>query len=176
MSKDGNKEIEIKLSYKNKREILDKLGPTAKFAGIKNFHDIYYRFKDNEMKNTNDALRLRITEEASELTYKSKTEDRDNVWHRTELTTTVSSPEILDQILSGVGIQRLYEYQSQKEYWMLDGCEIVFAHFTLPAELDFMEIEGSSEKEIRTVVERLGDSVVEVGENFFKVFDNARNK
>lgn len=176
MSKDNNKEIEIKLSYQNKEEVLKKLGPEVKFAGSNDVHDIYYRFNGNEMKNVHDILRLRITDGESELTYKSKAEDSHNVWHRTELTTAIGSAEILDQIFGGLGIQKLSEHKSRKEYWLFDGCEIVFARFTAPADLEFMEIEGDSEDKIKSVVSRLGNSVTEVGEDFFKVFDDARNK
>ena len=176
MSPKNEKEIEIKLSFKDKNLVIDKLGPGAKFIKTINVHDIYYGFNDTKMKNIHDILRLRIKEGDSELTYKSKVEDSANVWHRTEISTSIGSPESLNKILTNLGIKKLYEYLSQKEYWLSENCEIVFAKFELPAHLEFMEIEGESEDEIRKIVTSLGDSVEEVGEDFFKIFDDVRKK
>ena len=170
-----NKEIEIKLSFKNKKDVLAKLGKKAEFVKKVNVHDIYYGLEDTQMKNSKNIIRVReIKNGKSELTFKSKVEDKNNIWHRIELTTEISSAQTLDKIFSHIGVKKIYEYESEKEYYNFLGMEIVFAKFTLPTLLEFMEIEGDLETDIRRVVNKLGSSVQEVGEGFFNIFDKAR--
>ena len=129
------------------------------------------------MKNSNQLIRIReIKGDKTELTFKGKAQDKNNVWHRKEINLKIDSVHNMEKILLNLGLKKISEYQSQKEYWKLGNLEIVFAHFTVPTELTFMEIEGPSEKEIRQVVEQLGDSVKEAGEEIFEIFDQIRKK
>jgi len=172
-NKPKEKEIEIKLTFKNKEEVLSKL-KTAKFVKKVAIHDVYYGTGEN-MSNSNSLTRIRDIEgEEIELTFKSKAQDNNNVWHRVELTTIISSADTMGKILSHLNLNKISEYQNIKEYYDVDGLEIVFADFTLPAKLIFMEIEGESEEEIRKILSILGDSVKEAGEEIFDVFDKAR--
>lgn len=174
------KEIEIKLLFNNKEEVisklsLDKLSPEMKFERKLNIHDRYYSQGSSDMRNIHSLIRIReIQNSQAELTYKGKMKDKKNIWHRVELTTQIASPEIMDRILINLGFNRISEYKSEKEYWKFNGLEIIFAKFTIPAYLKFMEIEGTSEKKIRNIVKKLGNNVQEVGEEIFEVFDRKR--
>lgn len=170
------KEIEIKLLFRNKKSIISKLGKKMKLDKKLVISDKYYSNADNkaDMSNKNNLIRIRNFDNKVELTYKGKALDNKNIWHRTELTTEIKSPEIMEGILDNLGFKKISEYKSKKEYWHFDNLEIVFARFSLPASLEFMEIEGTSEKKIRKVVKQLGNNVKEVGEEIFKIFDNKR--
>jgi len=169
-----DKEIEIKLVFKNKKAIISKLKPFIKFRRKLNIHDSYYGY-GFDMRNINNLVRIRtVNEKKSELTFKGKTKDRKNIWHRTEISTPIKSPEKMEKILLNLGLNKISEYKSEKEFWKYKKQNIVFAKFTMPAHLTFMEIEGNSDKEIKETVKLLGDNVKEVGEEIFKIFDKAR--
>lgn len=173
MNKD--KEIEIKLLFKNKKAIINKLKPQIRLKTKINIHDRYYGYDSFDMRNINNLVRIRtINKEKSELTFKSKAKGRKNIWHRTELNTQIESPEIMEKILLNLGLNKISEYKSRKEIWNYKKQEIVFAKFTAPARLSFMEIEGNSEKAIKKLVNSLGNKVKEAGEEIFEVFDKAR--
>ena len=70
----------------------------------------------------------------------------------------------MEKILLNLGLNKISEYKSEKEFWKYKKQNIVFAKFTMPAHLTFMEIEGNSDKEIKETVKLLGDNVKEVGE------------
>lgn len=175
MKQKTKKEIEIKLLYRSKTKIISKLGPRMILEKGESIHDVYYGQKGCDMRNINILTRIRkIKNGNAELTCKGKTKDKKNIWHRIELTTKISSPEIMKEILISLGFNKISEYKSRREYWKFNGLEIIFVNFTLPAPLKFMEIEGASEREIRNIVKRLGNNTREVGEEIFKIFDNQR--
>ena len=174
MSKD--KEIEIKLLFKNKKLVINKLKPQIKYKSKINIHDRYYGYDRFDMRNVNNLIRIRtINREKSELTFKGKAKDKRNVWHRTQLNTKIESPEKMEKILLNLVLNKISGYKSEKEFWNYKKQEIVFAKFIVPAQLNFMEIEGDSEKEIKKTVEFLGNNVKEVGEEIFEVFESEQS-
>ena len=167
-----NKEIEIKLLFKNKKSIIAALQPQIKSKGYFFVRDTYFGHKNTTMENTHELFRIRETNKKNtELTLKGKAADKKNIWHRTELTIKIDSSETAREILAYLGFQKIREYESRKEHWDYDGAEITFAKFFKPARLEFMEIEGKSNKQIRALVKKLENKVQEAGEEIFKVFD-----
>lgn len=172
----NQKEIEIKLLFKNKREIVSKLGSKMKFKKKINIYDKYYNRGNFDMSNIHSLLRIReIKDGDTELTYKGRAQEKKNIWHRVELTTKITSSREMEEILRKIGFNKISEYKSEKEYWIFNDLEIIFAKFTSPAYLEFMEIEGKSERKIKNTIQRLKDNVQEVGEEIFEVFDRKRN-
>ncbi|MHA1657499.1 MAG: CYTH domain-containing protein [Promethearchaeota archaeon] len=172
-----NKEIEIKLQFKNKRKIISILGKKIKFQKRLRIHDEYYNRSWSDMRNTHDLVRIRSVKNGNaELTYKGKAKDKNNIWHRIELTTSIMSPGMMKKILDNIGLKKISECQSEREYWQIGNLEIVFVKFNLPVSLEIMEIEGTSEKEIRDMVKKLSKYVKKVGEEIFSVFDKERAK
>ena len=170
-----NKEIEIKLLFKNKKKIVSMLGVESQKKI--SLYDTYYGLKNSDMSNKHSLIRIREEKNGkAELTYKGKTRDKKNIWHRIELNTDIGSPEVMKKILNKLGFEQISEYKNEKEYYNYQGLEICFAKFTLPAKLSFMEIEDENEVKIRNLVTKLGNNVKEVGEEIFAVFDKARKK
>jgi predicted adenylyl cyclase CyaB len=169
------KEIEIKLIFKNKNKIINKLKPEIKLERKISIYDKYFSKDFLDMKNTHNLIRIRKinNNNDAELTFKSKTKNQGNIWQRTELTTTIQSPEIMEKILTHLGFKKISEYKSQREYWKFQDLEIIFIKFTKPAFLEFMEIEGKPKK-ILEVIKKLGNNVKEVGEEIFEIFDLKR--
>ena len=81
----------------------------------------------------------------------------------------------MENILNLLGFEKLSNYRQVREFYDYLGLELSFARFTFPAKLNFLEIEGKSERQIRQVVKVLDGYVQEVGEEIFKVFDKIHN-
>jgi len=166
------KEIEIKLLFKNKKKIISLLLPEIKFEKKTKIKDRYYSQEHFDMRNIHELIRIReYSDRKAELTYKGRTKDSGHIWERKELTSRIESPEIIDEILLNLGFHKIREYFSKREYWHFNGIKITFSNFIKPKPLKFLEIEGNSKKKIKNVLKRLGDSVQEVGEEIFAIFD-----
>ena len=70
----------------------------------------------------------------------------------------------------------LLENHSEREYWQLSKVEIAFVELTKPTKLKFMELEGPSEEEIQNVLDELNDLVEKVGDDYFKILDEANKR
>lgn len=172
----NNQEIEVKATFQDQQAVINILGTQLTFNKSVSITDTYFS-SENSMSNANNLVRIReINDNKVELTFKGKTIDTDNIWQRTEITTLVDSAANAKAILLQLGLKVVSEYQNTKEYYDYNGLEIVFAKFTLPAKLDFMEIEGDTTTAVTELVQMLGKSITVVGEEIFKVFDQVRDK
>ena len=86
------KEIEVKLTYKDKDKILERLKEIgAVFREKYLLEDYYYSLTGTDMSNTNDLLRVRKQGDKHELTLKGKCETEGNIWERIELNTVINT-------------------------------------------------------------------------------------
>ena len=164
------KEIEVKLTYRNKRKIigiLKRLG--AKSEGRYALEDSYFS-RHGSMSNQNEILRIRKKGEDSELTFKGKCIDKGNIWKRTELSTGISDSKTLEKIIVLLGLKKLKENISERDIYTLGGLEIVFIEFSKPQQLSILELEGM-EKSILKLINKLEPHVQAVGEDAFSKFD-----
>jgi predicted adenylyl cyclase CyaB len=171
----NNKEIEIKLTFKDKKLVENRLVELgAKRLESFGLRDRYYS-RTQSMSNSNQLVRIREKGARAELSFKGKAEIDKNIWTREELTTTVSDPEKTEKILLSLGIEKIKENSSERETWSIYGLDVVFINFTKPAKLFLLEIEGDPEK-IRKLIGELGSLVVESGEEEFEKFDSRKQK
>ena len=99
-----NKETEIKLRYKNRRQttkLIKKLG--AKHKEKYRLHDTYFSFQ-NDMSNSHEIVRIREKGKSCELTFKGKCKSKGNVWNRVELTCKIDKPSTMCAILTNLGL------------------------------------------------------------------------
>ncbi len=170
-----NTEIEMKLLFSSKEKIVSLLGSSMEFQGKKSIRDVYYTEKGKGISNDKHIFRLRREDnKEAELTYKGASLDNEGIWHREELNVGIKDGEVMEKILGILGLERFSEYTSKREYWKFGNANIVFINFFFPAELEFMEIEASSEEQIKEIVEILGNEVSKAGEEIFEVFDRKR--
>jgi len=170
-----DKEIEVKLKYKNKKDLIKKL----KELGAKKkenilLEDTYFGAPGANMSNKNSITRVRIKNSESELTYKGQCKDKNNVWERTEITAKIENSEQMKLILQNLGLEKISENKSIREVWILDKCEIVFIDFVKPDKISILEIEGPTEKKVHEIIKKLGTLVDKIGEEAFRKFDEAR--
>jgi len=172
-----DEEIEVKLNYENKEKIVEILKQlNAKFEKKFELHDTYYGLGHSSMNNKNNLVRIRKKGDKSELTFKGNCIDTENIWKRTEITTQISNPEKMNQILLNLGLNKIKENKSIREEWKIGNTEILFIDFTHPEELKIIEIEAESNEEIQEILNKLGNLVTRTGEESFKRFDKKTSK
>lgn len=146
------KEIEIKVlgySLDELKNMIEDLG--AKFQGVEEQSN--YRFETPNV-NEDSYLRLRVTDNNSEFTFKKRL---GSVGARTnsELTTRIDDPEVFLQIMDEIGMS--YSLQKKTRYkYLLD--KFVFdidlwdkAVYPYP----YLEIEGPSQEDLDKILARL---------------------
>jgi predicted adenylyl cyclase CyaB len=171
------KEIEIKLIYKDKAEIIKKLKELgAVFREKYDLEDYYFSLNGTDMSNTNDLIRVRKKGSKQELTLKGKCESKGNVWERIEINSSIGDYDAVLKMFDHLKLNKLSVNKSVREFWDLNDCEICFSNITSPAKVSFVEIEGPTKEKVSEVTKLLGNLVKEAGEEIFKILDEARKK
>jgi predicted adenylyl cyclase CyaB len=167
------KEIEAKLTYTDRGKLtqrLSELGCTKRESV--SLADTYYSPDGDRMDNVKTILRIReISGKPTELTYKGPCPKDKTVWERTEITTEISSPQEMREILDNLELNLVKSNETAREYWILGDLELVFMDFIKPQKLEIIEIEGPTKEKVEWLVEELGALVEVVGEEVFKSFD-----
>ena len=170
-------EIEVKLKFENKEKIVEKLKELgAKLREQYDLEDTYFSQEHDDMKNAHDLVRIRKKGEKAELTFKGKCETESHVWKRVELNTPIGDSETMIQTLGYLKFNKILKNKSAREYWDLEDIEVAFISLAHPIELDWIEIEGPSEEKVQKVLDELKDLAEVVGEDYFNVIDEAREK
>lgn len=169
-------EIEVKLKYKNKEDVVDWLNANGfVFTKTKEIRDSYYSCGQKSMSNKNSLYRLRnVVGELRELTLKDSLQDIKGVWSRREINVAVDDPEKMAEILTSLNCSLIKENFSKREIWNKGETEFAFIDFSKPAELYIAEIEGPDGAEVQKLIDLLGDKVEVAGEEVFAIFDKRK--
>lgn len=97
---------------------------------------------------------VRVRDEGHRVTMTYKQFDSLSVDGAKEIETTVSSFDDTVALLGAAGLPYRSFQESKRENWTLDGCEVVLDEW--PWLKPYIEIEGGSEKQLRSVAEKLG--------------------
>lgn len=166
------KEIEIKLTYKNEKEIEKKLVKMNMVVDkIVDLEDRYYSQHGESMENTNELMRIRKEGDNVELTYKGRCKDENNVWVREEINVIINNIEMMHKILLKSGFKIIKENASKRKYWKLGNTKVIFIKYSKPTSLEMIEIESDNKENIQRVMNELNGLITEVGEELFSAFD-----
>ena len=118
-------EIELKVQ-------VDALGPVreqlntrnAQFSGRIHEHDIYYNAPHRDFGTTDEALRVRYTNDHAVITYKGAKRAKYGLKAREELNTAVESGEVFEQILVRLGFVKTAEVNKWRENYRLGNAAI----------------------------------------------------
>ncbi len=113
-------EIELKVQ-------VDALGPVreqlstrnAQFSGRIHEHDIYYNAPHRDFGTTDEALRVRYTNDHAVITYKGAKLAKYGLKAREELNTALESGEVFEQILVRLGFVKTAEVNKWRENYRL---------------------------------------------------------
>lgn len=133
-------EIEAKLqvdSLKRIRQNLEVLG--AAVIGTQEQNDIYYNAPDRDFARTDEALRVRYTEEGALVTYKGPKQPAGGIKAREEINLAVADGERFEAILRRLGYRQARAVRKRREEWLWHGAHIALD--SVEGLGDFVEIE-----------------------------------
>jgi adenylate cyclase class IV len=142
------REVELKAvldSWRDRSARLERAGATRVFFG--RIEDRRYDTPDRSLAARDIVLRLRIYRSSqgtrAELEYKGATAYEDGYKVRDEVGSTVSDPEAVAHILSGLGYSVTRAIDRDIEQWEVEGASVRFERY--PRMDDLVEVEGEPE-------------------------------
>ena len=113
-------EIELKVQVDTLAPIREQLNKrNAQFSGRIHEHDIYYNAPHRDFGTTDEAMRVRYTNEHAVITYKGAKRAKYGLKAREELNTAVESGEVFEQILVRLGFVKTAEVNKWRENYRL---------------------------------------------------------
>jgi adenylate cyclase class 2 len=149
-------EIELKvriLSLDPLRQRLSMLH--ARSCGRIHEHDIYYNAPHRDFGVTDEAIRVRYTDDHSVVTYKGAKIKASGLKAREELSVTVESGEVFEQMLDRLGFTKTAEVNKWRENYQFKNAAIsldtvdelgTFAEIEIMAENDDSDASAQIEK------------------------------
>ncbi len=166
------KEIEIKLKCNNEKLFRQKIRElNAKFIDHYEIVDDYYAKPGETIKTAEKFLRIRTKSGKSELTFKSGRDIKGKASERTEINVSIENPENMRAILSELGFKLIRKNRTIREYFLIDGAELVIVKIVEPVNLEFVEIEGKTKDYVEKVSKLFGKVLEPVGSDYFAVLD-----
>ncbi|MDN5274781.1 MAG: hypothetical protein JWP06_682 [Candidatus Saccharibacteria bacterium] len=160
-----NKEIEARFLDIDKRELTDKL--TALGAADKGdvaLTEVIFYDQENKWPDEGRFVRIRSTNDTTKLTYKSnKAQTIDSA---REIEFAVPDASLAEQFLENIGLVAFRHQEKKRHTFELDGVTIDID--TWPKVPTYVELEGPSEEQIKSVAESLDFKWEDA------VFDDAR--
>ena len=113
-------EIELKVQVDTLGPIREQLNKrNAQFSGRIHEHDIYYNAPHRDFGTTDEAMRVRYTNEHAVITYKGAKRAKYGLKAREELNTAVESGDVFEQILVRLGFVKTAEVNKWRENYRL---------------------------------------------------------
>ena len=153
-------EIEAKIKVDSLEQIMGLLEDAgAKFFGESIQKDSFFDDAQKKLKEQGSGLRLRIetlqSGKKASLTLKGpKQPHRFKARKEDEIEILPDDIAKVEDMLSGLGFSKFFEYEKKRQLWELDECFVCLD--SVPLLGDFVEVEGSGEDEIEAVIEKLG--------------------
>ena len=139
-------EIELKVRIPSLDPVREQLTKkNARFSGRVHEHDIYYNAPHRDFAVTDEAVRVRYTDEHAVVTYKGPKIKKFGLKAREELNFAVESGEAFETMLVRLGFSRTTEVNKWRETYKLDTATISLD--TVEDLGTFAEIEVIAESE-----------------------------
>jgi len=166
-----DQELEVKFYLQNMPALEKKLRSLPEATLIQpRTHEINLRFDDaaGELSRGQRILRLRQDAEAV-LTYKGRSEDRQDVAARQEIEVVVSDFAVTRRLLEALGYHVYVTYEKYRSTYRLGRVRVTLDEMPYG---DFAEIEGPDPLEIQAAAEQLKlDWSARVMENYLALFE-----
>ena len=99
-------------------------------------------------------MTVRIRDEGVKITFTIKQKKGGDRLYDTEYEVVVDNYNMIDQMIQLLGLEKLYDLHKYREIYKTNKTEIIFDHF--PGLPPYMEVESKSEKELKSVMKKLG--------------------
>ncbi len=148
-------QIEYEATFTNidKEEIRNKLKESGAELVKEEFlqkRTVFNLPKNNEIKGG----WLRVRDEGDKITLSLKIVDGDKIEDQKEVCLKVDDYEQAELLLSTLGADRKAYQETKRELWVLNDVEVTID--TWPFLDPFVEVEGQTEEEVKSVAEKLG--------------------
>ena len=119
--------LEVESKYRSPgndkvEKALARLGAKKTWGGA--MEDVYYAHPSRDFGRTDEALRLRKTDEASELTYKGPRMQAQTVKAREEITLRTDNPLAVSRIIERLGFKESFIVRKNRSSYILDKLRI----------------------------------------------------
>lgn len=119
--------LEVESKYRSPgndkvEKALARLGARKTWGGA--MEDFYYAHPSRDFGRTDEALRLRKTEEASELTYKGPRMQSQSVKAREEITLRTDNPLTVARIIERLGFTESFVVRKNRNSYILDKLKV----------------------------------------------------
>lgn len=113
-------------------------------------------FKLAVYKSPKDKMTVRIRDEGVKITFTIKQNKGGDKIYDTEYEVVVDNYDMMDQMIQLLGLEKLYDLHKYREIYKTKNnkTEIIFDHF--PGLPPYMEVESKTEKELKSVIKKLG--------------------
>lgn len=155
-------EIELKVKVPSLDPVRHQLvGHNARFSGRIHEHDVYYNAPHRDFGVTDEAVRVRYTDDHAIITYKGAKTGSSGLKAREELNTAVESGEVFEAILDRLGFTRTAEVNKWRENYQLDNTAVSLDSVD---ELGtFVEIEVLAERDDKAAAAQIQRISKEIG-------------
>lgn len=148
-----NKEIEARFFDVDKDKLVAKLHELgAEDKGEDFLKEIIFYDQDGKWSDAGKYVRLRTRNNVTVMTYKHITHDA--VDGANEVEFTVSDAALAESFLTEIGLDAARHQEKYRHTLILDGVTIDID--TWPRIPNYVELEGSSEEELRKVAKKIG--------------------
>jgi len=155
-------EIELKVRIPSLDRVREQLTrKNARFCGRIHEHDIYYNAPHRDFAVTDEAVRIRYTDDHAVVTYKGPKIKKFGLKAREELNFAVESGPVFETMLVRLGFTRTTEVNKWRENFKLDSALISLD--TVDELGTFAEIEVITENEADNPTEMIGKIAKEIG-------------
>ncbi len=139
-------EIELKVRVPSLDPVRRQLaGHDARFLGRMHEHDVYYNAPHRDFGVTDEAVRVRYTNDHAVVTYKGPKREASGLKAREELNTAVESGEVFEAMLDRLGFTRTAEVNKWRENYQLGTASVSLD--TVEELGTFVEIEVLAERD-----------------------------
>uniref|UniRef100_A0A7C1TAF3 Class IV adenylate cyclase n=1 Tax=Thermofilum pendens TaxID=2269 RepID=A0A7C1TAF3_THEPE len=151
------KEVELKYRCKEPEEVLRRLEALgARYVGEYQQVDVYFQHPCKDFAQSDEALRVRVSEGAVELTYKGPRERAAGGKSREELIVSVSDPGQLLEMLRRLGFQEVARVRKRRRVFLAEGAEVSLDYVEELGVFVELEDRGAGAEKLREIAESLG--------------------
>ncbi len=113
-------------------------------------------FKLASYRSLREGYTGRIRDEGTKITFTIKQKKGGDRLYDTEYEVVVDNYEMMDRMIQLLGLEKLYDLHKYREIYKTSNgkSEIIFDHF--PGLPPYMEVESKTEKELKSVMKKLG--------------------
>jgi adenylate cyclase, class 2 len=155
-------EVELKVKVPSLDPIREQLArKRARSAGKVHEHDIYYNAPHRDFGKTDEAVRVRYTDDHAVVTYKGPKIKKFGLKAREELNVAVESGTTFETILDRLGFTKTLEVDKWRETYKLGNATVSLD--TVEGLGTFAEIEVITENESENPTDRIEEIAKEIG-------------